>query len=102
MNFIAPVQRLVPERAKPYCDTQTWVFGVVEKWKTIVAAFIVNLVVTNGVEATIHSAPWLWLSNLSPGIGVTWKSAVVLSIAHTIYSGAAHIAEGTRHPFPRT
>jgi hypothetical protein len=100
MNFSTALQQLIPTRAKPYCETQSWLAGAWQKWKVIIAAAFVNLVVTNGLEATMHSAPWAWLSSAFAGTGITWKAALVQAVVHAIYSGASHIAQGTRSPFP--
>jgi len=100
MNFSAPFHQLVPERAKPYCEAQPWIAGVWQKWKVILAAAFVNLIATNGLEATMHSAPWAWLSSAFSGTGITWKAALVQAVVHAIYSGATHIAQGTPR-FPR-
>ena len=35
------------------------------------------------------------------GTGISYKAALVQAIVHAIYSGASHIAQGTRTPFSR-
>ena len=101
MNLGTPFQRVLPEGALAYCEVAPWVAGVWQKWKVILAAAFVNLVATNGLEATMHSSPWPWLAAAFAGAGITWKSAFLQAVIHAIYSGATHIAQGTRHPFPR-
>lgn len=88
-----PSTQVMMNRARPYARMTGWIAGAWLHWKFILAAAIVNLVTTNGLEATMSTAPWEWLREAFAGSGISWKSAMIQAIVQAVYSGAMHISE---------
>jgi hypothetical protein len=63
----------VANRTRPYTHIKGWAVGIWMKWKIIAAAAVVNLVTTNGIEATMDDAPWAWLREAFSGSGISWR-----------------------------
>jgi hypothetical protein len=81
------------ERSRPYRRIGQWAQGVWLKWRVILAAAFVNLVVSNGLEVTVKGAlHWHWAFACVDGMGMSWKAAVAQAILHSLWSGATHIA----------
>lgn len=83
--------KTIEETTRPYRNGRDWFVGIWQKWRVICAAAFTNLVATNGIETTFG-----WEHS-----GITWKAALIQAVVHSIYSGALHIAQGTRPPFTR-